>query len=156
MASRLLRWLRAIVILVLVLAAIGGGGLWLIGQEVALRYVMQRLSAESGGVLQVEGLSGSLYGPLTILSIRFENAERRIVVRELALDWSPTELWHNLLLIHRVSAASIDIIIKKTSDEPLPPPRRLGLPLNVRAGEISLGRLTIVAASGSETQFTDV
>jgi translocation and assembly module TamB len=50
----------------------------------------------------------------------------------------------------------VDIVTKKSSDEPLTAPTRLRLPLNIRAGEISLSKLTIVAASGSETQFTDL
>jgi translocation and assembly module TamB len=150
------RWISRLAIVALVVAAMAGAALWLAAQEFTLRLAAQQLSSATGGALQLEGVSGSLYGPLAIGHMRYEDDAQRITIRGLELDWSPRRLRDKVLSISGVRAASVEVLVKKTSSQPLRQPTSLRLPLDVEVRQASLATLKIVGAGGSETALSDL
>lgn len=124
-------------------------GAWLAGRESTLQSIAQRLVAATGGALHIDGVQGSLYGPLKIRQIVYEDAKLRIEGRDLDLDWSPRELSGQLLHIRRVVVGVLAVRIKQTSSEPVKLPASLRLPIAVKVDDARVNTLTIADNSGS-------
>ncbi len=123
--------------------------LWLAGRESTLRWLAQTAAGASGGKLSVLGVSGSLYGPLAISEIRFEDDNRRVSVRGLRFDWLPEKLLDRRVQVAELSAEEIESFTKKKSEEPPPPvPESLALPFTYEVDKAQVKALVIADAKG--------
>lgn len=150
-----MRLLRAALLLTLLAALLLGGAAWLAGSEWALRTGAAALTWLSDGRLQVEGVSGSLYGPLRIDRLTLQDAQRRIELSGVALDWRPRALWRRHLHIGRLHAARLAIQRLAPSAEPLRPPRRLALSFALSVDDIRVAALRL-EAEGLTLDFADL
>jgi translocation and assembly module TamB len=135
--GRLVLWLAVVAMLVVGLA-------WLGGREPTLHLGTRLAMRLAGGQLSFEGVSGSLYGPLKFSRVTIETPERRIEARDVVLDWSPHALlYEHRLLISKLSAASLDITLIKSSSEPLKLPATLHLGYALDIPDARIEHLTI-------------
>ncbi|HET6756231.1 MAG TPA: hypothetical protein VFH21_01280, partial [Burkholderiales bacterium] len=122
--------------------------LWLAGRESTLQWLAQTAAGASGGKLSVLGVSGSLYGPLAISEIRFEDDNRRVSVRGLRFDWVPEKLLDRRVQVTELSAEEIESLTKKKSEEPPPVPESLALPFTYEVDKAQVKSLVIADAKG--------
>lgn len=134
------------------LALIVGVLLWFAGTETALNWATRQAVAAAAGRLRLEGVHGSLYGPLRIERAVFETPERRVVLTDLILDWSPWDLLQRRLLVSRLDLKSLEIELKPSGKAPpqLPRSLRLPLPLRVSLPAAAVGRVRL-ALGGRDT-----
>ena len=125
----------------LVLLAVAA--IWFTGREATLQMALQRLATASGGALTIEGAQGSLYSPIKIRRIVYENAKLRIEARDIDVDWLPRELIDKTVHIRHVRMAALDINNKQPSDEPAKPPASLRLPLSITIDAAELATLSV-------------
>lgn len=134
--------------LLLLLAALA----WAAGTETALRWVAGRIEA-SGGVSLTDA-SGSLYGPIAIRSLRYEDPSVRVDAGDVAFDWQP---WKLLLLqkleLETFEAGSLDIRLGEFSPDPLPRPETLRLPVALSIPDGKIARITLIYGERS-AEFT--
>lgn len=140
-----MRWLRAALLLSLIAALLFGGAAWLAGSEWAVRTLARALTELSEGRIAVEGASGSLYGPLRIERLTLQDAQRRIELSGVVLDWQPRALWRRHLHISRLHASRLAMHQLAPSIEPLRPPRSLDLPLALSVDDVHIAALHIAA-----------
>lgn len=141
-----MRWLRAALLFTLLAALLLGGAAWLAGSEWAVRTLARALTELSEGRIAVEGASGSLYGPLRIEQLTLEDAQRRIELSGVALDWQPRALWRRHLHMSRLHASRLAIHQLAPSVEPLRPPRSLDLPLALSVDDVRIAAIHVAAA----------
>ncbi len=141
--SLVTRW-RALALAVLAAAAILAALLGLAGRESVARWAAGQAVSASKGQLAIEGVQGSLYGPLRIARLSWETPEQRIELHGLALDWSPRLLLlQRQVRLHQAALRSLRIELKKPSAEPLRLPVSLHLPVGVEIPALSVARLEI-------------
>lgn len=145
---RILVWLAA---LPLVLLLCIGLLAWAAGSESTLRFFAARAEALSGGRVVVQGVRGSLYGPLRIDSLEVRGDEKHFRLHALALDWSPRALGQHKLLIREFSLAELRVIEVKPSAEPLGLPDTLRLPLGL---ELPLGHVDRLVVQTGQGEWT--
>ncbi len=139
-------FLAAVASLALALGAL----LWFAGTETALRWIAQRAVAASGGRLRLEGVHGSVYGPLHIDLVVFETGRRRLELRRLDLDWSPRALLlQRRLEVRKLDVQALTVNIKAGGKEPLQLPRTLRLPLALALPDVAVGRIGVTVAGAS-------
>lgn len=134
------------------LLLISGTLIWLAGTGTTLHWMAGQAEARSGGRLSLTEVEGSLYGPIRIKSLRYEDATIRVVAEDVAFDWSPRQ-W---LMQHRVElrplqAGVVDVKFKTSGAAPAAMPTTLRLPLPLVIPDAAIAR--IVVESGSR-QYT--
>ncbi len=122
---------------------------WSLGTESALRWGARQAERLSQGTLNLGTVHGSLYGPLRIETLRFQNEAARIEVKGATLDWAPLALLGGRIRIGRVALREIRVTELKPSTEPVKLPQTLHFPGTLAAPVITVGRLT-VDAGGNE------
>lgn len=102
--------------------------------------------------LQISNVQGPLTGPLRIGSLKLDNPDRKIELRDLALDWEPQALWQRHLHIRSLQVGQLNLTSStKQNDEPAQLPDSLALPLTlqidrvqVAGGNIHWGALKLI------------
>lgn len=145
---RIWRWLA-------IIAAVLAGTYWLLGSETFLRFAAGQAEQLSGDTLHIDGVHGSLFGPLRIDTLTFDTRAKRVEIRDVQLDWSPRALWRGSLRIGQLAMAQVRITELKPSLEPPTLPTSLALPLSVEVPQATLQRLEITTPGGT-TVFTDI
>ncbi len=94
--------------------------------------------------LQVNDVQGPLTGPLRIGSLKLDNPERKIELRDLTLDWEPRTLWQRHLHIRSLQVGQLNLTSStKQSDEPAQLPDSLALPLTLQIDRVQVAGGTV-------------
>lgn len=126
----------------------------LAGSEPALRWAARQAQGMSDHRLVVQGLSGSLYGPLQIEALSYASASTRYEVKALRLNWSPSGLGQRLQ-IDQLAVEELRITQLDADATPPHPPDSLRLPIRVSMPDLQIARL-VVATGQTEHIFTDL
>lgn len=118
--------------------------IWAGGTQTMLRWLANEATARSSGQLSLTGVSGSLYGPLRVQTLRYEDPTIRIAAENIELDWKPWQL----LTQHKVElglfrVGVIDIRIGELGTDPIPLPDTLRLPVQLVIPDADIARITI-------------
>lgn len=133
------RWGRSFAIIVLLVAGLVGGAVWLAGREAVLRWAADQAVAASAGRLVLEGVQGSLYGPFKISRLVYEDGKVRVEARGIELEWTPWMLSRQRIALTRLAVASVDWNSK--TREPPTLPQTLRLPFALQLGQGAVGVL---------------
>src|SRR5215469_2277906 len=142
MSRRSIGWILA---LILAIAAVAGGLIWL-DRESTLVAAARATVERSHGVLQLEGVSGSLLRRIHVDRVAWRLSGRDVVLDDATFAWSP---WWLLLLtadfrdVH-VSKATVTLVSAEGEPLPLTLPESLRLPLRVRFRNTVIDRLTVM------------
>lgn len=134
--------MRKTALILLIVAAILGTGLWVAGRESTLLWAAQRVSAASDGRLEVRGLRGSLLGRIEAQHIRFRQNGSDLAVSDASLQWRPLALLGGTVSVARIAAESVEVSLTPSQREPTPP-TSLDLPLRVAIDEIAVQRIEV-------------
>ena len=152
--ARRIAFVTACIVGSLILLAVAA--IWFAGREATLQMALQRLAAATGGALTIEGAQGSLYSPVKIRRILYENAKQRIEARDVELDWEPRELLAETLHVRHLHVATLEVRSKQASDEPLSLPASLRLPLAIKIDEARLATLSIINRDATPILLKDL
>lgn len=143
------RWLVAMALLAPALAL-----LWLTTTEPGLRALARVAAGLSGGRLAVADPAGTLLGPIRIDSLRYADSSRRIVLRDIYLDWHPAALARGELRVRALRIAEARVATRETGkpEEPAKLPGDLRLPLAVDLDELRIGRLELQRLAAAPEQ----
>ncbi|TCV89059.1 translocation/assembly module TamB domain-containing protein [Sulfurirhabdus autotrophica] len=129
--------------------------IWFAGTESALRWGAQQAVHLSEGKLTLSAVHGSLYGPLKIESLSFQNEEKRFEVKGVNLNWSPSSLFSRHILLNQFTLQELKIIEIKPSEEPITLPETLRIPLALSASSITIKRI-VIKNNTSEQVLSDI
>lgn len=135
----------------LAVAGLAAALAWLAGTESFLVWLAGRAVAASAGRLVLQGVRGSLYGPVKIALVAWDTPQRRIAARDMELDWSPAALLRGRVEITRSAARSVAVEVRRPSPAPLTPPRTLRLPLPMAVPGLSVDRIDLSLPQGRFT-----
>ena len=137
-------------IAVAAMAIAAGGAWWLLSRNAGLEWLIAEAVRRSGGALAIDGVEGSLLGPVKVRRITYETDSLRIVLEDTAMDASPREMARGRLTVRSLEARSLRLETRP-SPEPVRPPQSLALPLPV-----SIARATIREADLQGYKVRDV
>ncbi|HET9701317.1 MAG TPA: translocation/assembly module TamB domain-containing protein, partial [Burkholderiales bacterium] len=132
----------ALMALLLLAAFLAGLAAW--GRsEPALRWAAAQAAAWSGGALTLEGVSGSVLGPLRVQRLRWRSLDAEVNVQDFEADWSPARLiLARTLHLDRLTAARVEVAVQP-GDAPFVLPQDLAPPLPVTLNGVSLPRIEV-------------
>ncbi len=122
---------------------------WLLGREGTLRWAAAQAMAASAGRLQIDGVSGSLYGPISIARLRWESDGLIVSAEAIDLDWQPRALWRRELDIEELHAASVTIEKKTTGRAQSGAASAPQLPLSASLDLVRVDHVRLDVAGGS-------
>lgn len=147
--------LRAVFALLLVLLVCVAVIAALARNEDATRTVLQELVPLVVPELQFGENHGGLLSPqFSLESIRYtDQAGSQVDVTDVALDWSPSDLWSKSFRIQQLDIGSVDLLLvasetaEPSAELALP---ELELPIAVHIGHLNIGRIQIASRSSEE------
>lgn len=96
------------------------------------------------GQLKAEQLNGTLFGPISIYKLTYEDKSVEVKVRDLYLNWHLTSLWTGKININDLRVNKLKITYKKNkthADNPNPEP--LKIPLGIFIEKAYINRIAI-------------
>ncbi|MEJ2175456.1 MAG: hypothetical protein P8Y76_11270, partial [bacterium] len=111
--------------------------------EHALTTVVQALERASDGRLELHGVAGTLYGPLTVQRLVLREAGSEVVVEALALEWSPAALLAATLRVDRLVAKSVSVKTTADGSAAASPPVTLRVPLRVALPDVRIEHMAV-------------
>lgn len=144
------RLLQALLALLLVLAAALGAVLWWASSDGSLPRALQLAGKylPEGQSLAYEGASGSITGGGTVQRLHWSMPGTDLVIEQLRIDWSLSELLGRALHVRALRAERIRLGLSAQPDAPEPSgepfvmPAQLALPIEVTL-PVEIGRLEI-------------
>lgn len=144
--ARVLRWAAGTLVAILVLGAFL---VWLGGTQWALQWTVQRAVGLSNGQLVMRGVTGSLYGPLSVDYFAYVTPDRRIEGHKLYLDYGVRQLAGRHFQLAQASLRYLLVEEIKPSDEPLTLPDSLELPITFTIGDATIARIDLKNPDGT-------
>ncbi|WP_300339426.1 translocation/assembly module TamB domain-containing protein [Accumulibacter sp.] len=132
------RWIAPLGVVLALLAA----GAWLLGSESGFRVVCRSIERLAGGQLTLAQPTGSLDQSFGLRAVHWRDATLDVQLEDLQFDWRPAELLQSRLLVTGIAATRLRVA-SVPSNEPLPVPDSLRLPLAVVIERLRLGRVEI-------------
>ena len=110
------------------------------------------MSHLSSGQVSIEGLDGTLMGPLSAHVVRLTAGDSVAVSRNVRLHWQPGYLRSGLLEITSLAVEDIEII-SPPSSEPRSLPQTLELPVSVSLHKLDIGALRVLHEKDGKPDF---
>ncbi|MFT5644297.1 MAG: translocation and assembly module TamB [Janthinobacterium sp.] len=139
------RWPRRLLIAVLGIALLLGAAFWLLGRESTLQLLVQKVSAASGGQVDVRDVSGSLYGTMHIGHASVRSKSSNITAVDIDINWSPLQFFSNGIEVKQLRAASLSIESIGPST-PAVLPQSLAPPFRLAIADARVGKLTLISS----------
>lgn len=126
-------------------------GAWLAGTQTGARALFSVLGIFSNGILQIQDIQGKLAGPLRMGSLTLQQADRRISMTDLRVDWQPRALLDKKLHITSLYLGRLGIVNKDDKkQEPAKLPEQIALPFALQVDDVQISRGEISREAGSE------
>ncbi|MBA5605914.1 translocation/assembly module TamB domain-containing protein [Duganella sp. FT3S] len=148
------RWLRRTLIGVGAVGVVLGGAVWLLGRESTLQQLMRRIAAASGGQIDVQGVSGSLYHRMHITRLVHRSPGMVITLDDLDINWSPLQFFSQGVAISELQARALTVNSSGPSTPPVLP-ASLAAPFRLHIADARLGQFTLLD-HGSRTQLRQI
>ncbi|MGI4935955.1 MAG: hypothetical protein ACRYF5_04300, partial [Janthinobacterium lividum] len=138
------QWRRILLSLALLLAigmaALLGLLAWLALSQSGAQASLALATRLSGNTVRATGVSGQLAGELRLATLTIDTLAQRIVLNDVLLAWSPSQLWSRHVHVRQLQAGSMTVAIKP--DAPKSPtvlPATLALPLTLAIDALRIG-----------------
>ncbi|MGI4850113.1 MAG: hypothetical protein ACRYGK_18540, partial [Janthinobacterium lividum] len=138
------QWRRILLSLALLLAigmaALPGLLAWLALSQSGAQASLALATRLSGNTVRATGVSGQLAGELRLATLTIDTLAQRIVLNDVLLAWSPSQLWSRHVHVRQLQAGSMTVAIKP--DAPKSPtvlPATLALPLTLAIDALRIG-----------------
>jgi len=146
------RWQPAALLVSFFVVMVAGFGVWLTTSTSGLRWAGSTVSRLSSGQVSIEGLDGTLMGPLSARVVRLTADDSVAVSRNVRLHWQPGSLRSGLLEITSLAVEDIEII-SPPSSEPRSLPQTLELPIGVSLHKLDIGALRVLHEKDGKPDF---
>jgi translocation and assembly module TamB len=106
--KRCLHWALAafLTALLILLLALG----WLVASQSGFQWIVGRLLLPAVPQLTIEHYEGRLIGAITLQNIHYKNAEIKVTVKDLHIDWHPRQLLSRTIDMNALRASHIDVL----------------------------------------------
>ncbi len=105
--------------------------------------MVQVLERVSDGRLELHGVAGTLYGPLSVQRLVYREAGRDVIVESLELEWSPRALLAATVRVDRLAAQSLTLKLTAGGATAAAPPASLRVPIRVALQDLRIDRLVV-------------
>lgn len=124
---------------------------WIFQSNAGSQFFLQTVQRLSGGQLQFNHISGRLADQLHIDEVIYRDAQHRLVLSGVQLDWQPWSLFSGKLEISRLIASTVRIASIPSNAAPVLP-LNLRLPIDINLQHVAVGRLVMshIDANGQE------
>lgn len=124
-----------VAVLVAILATLG----WLFGTDSGARSAFSALGSLSSGVVQADGVSGRLAGPLRVERLTINRENDRFTLADLRLDWRPAALLRGSLHVTSLRIGRLGAVSKmQQTKEPARLPDSISLPLKLQVDSVQV------------------
>ncbi len=135
---------RAGLVAAVLLSTLALAALWAVRSESGLRFAAARIAALTRGRVEIEGVAGTLFGPLRAerVIVTSKSGARTIAERvEIAPRWRM--LADGTLSLDTVTIGALSIAANPPREEPPTVPATLALPFTLEIARVEIAKLTI-------------
>lgn len=147
-ATRSGRRLRTLLLAVAI--TLSAGGYWLLASTSGLRWAVSMIAPDT---VSIEGVSGTLLGPLDAKTLVIRSGDLRVTARNVRLDWRPGALLDGRLELSALAAQDVEVL-SLPSPIPAPFPENLRLPLPLAVHRLDMGALRLISREGGAPDFS--
>ncbi len=117
--------------------------LMICSQRWAIQWMVESVVAARGEKISFEETSGSIFHELKAEKVVYEGHERDITIKGLVFRWNPLHLLHGKVDIDELSATTLEIDLKRSSDDPLKLPESLEPPVSLAIQQVIIDSLSV-------------
>lgn len=117
----------------------------MIGTESGTQFAWQHARVFFPNNIEIGALEGRLAGPLEIRGLKITNIAFQLELDKIDLEWLPLQLFQGVLDVERIAVEGVrytqlEVVPPQPKEEsaPITLPEKIGLPLEVRLGTVSL------------------
>jgi translocation and assembly module TamB len=115
-----------------------------------------RIAAASlPGELTVSEQHGSLLGPIHLRGVHYRDAQIKLSIQQLDLDWRPLSLFSGELAVTNLALNEVDVALQATQSGQSTQPSALVLPLRLDVQNLSIAKLQITPAANASPLAID-
>jgi hypothetical protein len=134
-------------IAVLSIVLLGGlflaSAFWIAGRESTLQWATKQAVARSGGALEISGVQGSIYGPVRISHLTYQNQGTTLALDDVLIKWSPLSLLRAAVSIELLHIDSAALSLPAPTREPPNLPQSLAAPVRVSLHDAKIDRFSL-------------
>src|SRR5690349_2090674 len=137
--------MKRIPIILLAVAVLLLGGVWLLGREATLVWVADKVQARMGDALQLSNVRGSLLREVHVDRLHWQSESTAITGENVDLAWAPWWLLAGKLAFRHASADSLAFERRdtaQTAKSPIGVPEHLHVPLRLKVDDTTVKTLT--------------
>lgn len=131
------------------------GLIWVVQTQAGGRFFLHSLSSLSGGKLTFSPLHGRLADQLQIDEVVYQDAQKRIRINGLQLNWQLWSILSGRLAISQLNVSTLRVA-SQASTTPAVMPVNLQLPINVAIQQAAIGRIVISELSGDGQEIKPI
>lgn len=139
------RWPVLLLTAVIALSAMGA---WLLASTSGLQWLAVTVTRISAGSVSLEGVSGTLLGPMEAQTLIMGPADLRITAHQVKLDWRASALLGGRLEVRLLQAQDVEVL-----SLPSPYPQDLRPPLPFSIDKLDIGSLRVIGSAGGPSDF---
>lgn len=140
MSSKKIKTLSAITGALLIIAL---STYWIGSSESALRWAANKAVQGSGGVLTLEGVSGSLFQGVGVSQLSLYQKETLITGDGVTIRWSPWSLLWGTIKFTDLHVKTLQVVLPPSTGQPPKLPAHLKPPMRVTLTDIAIDRLLL-------------
>lgn len=144
------RLLTLLSLLFVLLLSITLTSVWILKTQSGTRFLLQSLQSLSGEQVRFSGVEGRLADQLHIDELTYRSATQHVSISGLDLEWSPSALWHQQLVIQSLKLSAIRLA-SVPDKQPLALPQSLQLPLAIDIQQLAIGRFSLAELQGDKS-----
>ena len=141
-----MRVARGLAGLLALLAVLAAGAYWIASTPTGLGLLTKIAIKLSTSQVTLEGVEGTLSGPIRIRKLVFTSETKRITLERVQLEWQPGALRQRRLDIGLLAAQIMRVETLKKDPTPLARPATLRLPVDVQVAAWDVAQLDVVNA----------
>lgn len=133
-------WRVALAIVAGLIALLFAAGAWLFSTESGTRAAFSALASLTAGSVQAEGIGGRLASSMRIAVLRVETAGQRVEMKDLQLDWKPSDLLQRRLHVQALRIGHLSVVQKIREEKPKPAqlPATIALPFKLQIDNVQI------------------
>lgn len=140
-------------LLLVLSAALGVSLWWAVHSQTAFEWAVAAIVQRFGGVVVIEGVHGTLAGPVRFDRLVYRHADTRITLEEVSAMYALAPLARGRLAFSTLDAALLRIDTAP-STQPDVPPDTLALPVEIAIEKGAIGRVELNGARANDLTFS--
>jgi hypothetical protein len=89
---------------------------YVVNSNVVLQWVINKVSMQLTGIIEIENIQGGVIGPVTLENVRFTTNDLRVNASQIKIDWNPVSLLFDSIEVTTLDVTDVEIFLSDNID----------------------------------------